>query len=139
MAAAPLTGTNKMSEAAKTGWKLLPMDDEGAGILAYSVEQGEIPEEDLAPIWARFDAAAERGNKIRIYAEMHAMPGVSGGMIIEKLKHLKNIMTTIERMALVGDAGWMEIYAKLVDPITRADIRHFTLDQSEAAKNWIWE
>lgn len=128
-----------MNEAVKNGWKLLPMDDEGAGILAYAVDEGELPEEALAPIWSRFATAAENGSKIRIYAEMHAMPSVSGGIIVEKLKHLKNIMSTIERMALVGDAGWMEIYAKLVDPITKADIRHFTLDDSEKAKNWIWE
>ena len=139
MASASLIGVDKMNEATKTGWKLLPMDDEGAGILAYAVDGGEIPEEELAPIWARFDAAAERGDKIRIYAEMHAMPSVSGGMIVQKLKHLKNIMSTVERMALVGEKGWMEIYAKLVDPIIKADIRHFTLDQIEAAKNWIWE
>ncbi|MBT8444488.1 MAG: STAS/SEC14 domain-containing protein [Gammaproteobacteria bacterium] len=128
-----------MSEEAKTGWQLLPMDDEGAGILAYAVGDGQISEGDVAPIWPRFDAAAASGNKIRVYAEMHAMPSVSGGMIVEKLKHLKNIMSTVERMALVGDAGWMEIYAKLADPITKAEIRHFSLDQSEAAKNWIWE
>ncbi|MFW2404290.1 MAG: STAS/SEC14 domain-containing protein [Gammaproteobacteria bacterium] len=128
-----------MNEEAKAGWQLLPMDDEGAGILAYAVDEGEIAEEDVAPIWSRFSAAAESGSKIRIYAEMHAMPGVSGGLILEKLRHLKEIISTVERMALVGDAGWMEIYAKLADPITKAEIRHFTLDQSEAAKNWIWE
>jgi hypothetical protein len=128
-----------MNEAAKVGWQLLPMDDEGAGILAYAVDEGKVSEDDVAPIWARFSDAAERGNKIRIYAEMHAMPSVSGGMIVEKFRNLKNIMSSVERLALVGDAGWMEIYAKLADPITKADIRHFTLDQSDEAKNWIWE
>ena len=91
------------------------------------------------PIWRRFADAAESGNKIRIYAEMHAMPNVSGGIILEKLTNLKTIMTTVERFALVGDYGWLEIYTKLVDPITKAEIRHFTMDQSEEAKNWIWE
>ena len=128
-----------MSEAAKSAWRLLPMDDEGAGILAYAVDEGRIEEEDVAPIWRRFSDAAASGNKIRVYAEMRAMPSVSGGMIVEKLKNLKAIISTVERMALVGDAGWMEIYAKLFDPITKADIRHFTLDQSEEAKTWVWE
>ena len=128
-----------MSEAAKTAWQLLPMDDEGAGILAYAVDEGEINEDDLAPIWARFSDAAGAGSKVRIYAEMHAMPSVSGGMILEKFRHLKDILSTVERIALVGDAGWMEIYAKLVDPITKAEIRHFSLDDSEQAKNWVWE
>jgi hypothetical protein len=128
-----------MNEGRKSGWQLLPMDDEGAGILAYAVSHGEISAEDIAPIWRRFSDASESGNKIRIYAEMHAMPDISGGIILEKLTNLKTIMTTVERFALVGDYGWLEIYTKLVDPITKAEIRHFTMDQSEEAKNWIWE
>ena len=128
-----------MNEEKRSGWRLLPMDDEVAGILAYAVDGGEISERDLEPIWARFADAAKSGNKIRIYAEMHAMPSVSGSMILEKFRNLKNIIATVERMALVGDAGWMEIYAKLVDPITKAKIRHFTLERAEEAKNWVWE
>jgi len=128
-----------MDEEERAGWQLLPMDDEGAGILAYAVSQGEISEEDVAPIWQRFADAEGAGNKIRIYAEMHAIPSVSGALILEKLTNLRTIMSTVERFALVGDFGWLEIYTKLVDPITKAEIRHFTLDESEDAKNWIWE
>jgi hypothetical protein len=128
-----------MTDADKVGWRLLDMDDEGAGVLAYGIDDGEIDEDEIAPIWERFESADARGDRIRIYAEMHALPSVSGGLIVDKLKRLKSIMSTVERFALVGDAGWLGIYTKLVDPITRADIRHFTFDESEQAKNWIWE
>lgn len=128
-----------MNEHENTGFRLLHMDDEGAGILAYAVDDGDINEADVEGIWPRFAEAEATGNKLRIYAEMHAMPSVSGSIIVEKLKNLRSIIKTVDRFALVGDAGWLGIYTKLVDPITKADIRHFTMDQSEQAKDWIWE
>ena len=61
-----------MNEEKRSGWRLLPMDDEVAGILAYAVDGGEISERDLEPIWARFasgttrrDRAVPRGRRPR--------------------------------------------------------------------------
>jgi hypothetical protein len=121
------------------GIRFLDIDDEAAGILAYAVDGGEITEADVAPVWARFEDAKANDKKIRIYAEMSAIPSTSGGVIVEKLKHLGSIMSTLERMAIVGDAGWMGIYAKLVNPVTKPDIRHFTTEQRDEAVAWIQE
>jgi hypothetical protein len=128
-----------MNEPAEYGIKFLDIDDEAAGILAYAVDGGEISEDEVAPVWARFENAKANDKKIRIYAEMSAIPSTSGGVIMEKLKHLGSIMSTLERMAIVGDAGWMGLYAKIVDPITKPDIKHFTTDQRDAAIAWIRE
>jgi hypothetical protein len=128
-----------MNGEAKTGLRFLDFDDEAAGILAYALDGSEISESDVAPIWARFDDAKANGKKIRIFAEMSAIPSVGGGIIVEKFKHLGNIMSTLERMAIVGDAGWMGIYAKVINPITKPDIRHFTTEQRTEAVAWIKE
>ncbi len=128
-----------MNDVTSYGFRFLDFDDEAAGILAYSVDGGEISEADAAPIWQRFEAAKAAGKKIRIYAEMSAIPSVSGGLIVEKFKHLGSILTSLERMAVVGDAGWMGIYAKIVDPITKFDVRHFTLEQRAEAIAWLCE
>jgi hypothetical protein len=128
-----------MNEEAKTGLRFLDFDDKTAGILAYALDGSEISESDVAPIWARFDDAKANGKKIRIYAEMSAIPSAGGGVIVEKFKHLGNIMSTLERMAIVGDAGWMGIYAKVINPITKPDIRHFTTEQRTDAVAWIKE
>jgi hypothetical protein len=128
-----------MNEEAKSGLKFLDIDDEAGGILAYSVTSGKITEDELAPVWARFEDAKAEDRKIRIYAEMSGIPSASGGVVIDKFKHLGSILSTMERMAIVGDAGWMGLYAKVVDPITKFDIRHFTTDQKEQAQAWIYE
>ena len=77
-----------MNDTEKYGLRFLNFDDEAAGILAYSVDGGQISEADAAPIWQRFEAAKAADKKIRIYAEMSALPSVSGGLIVEKFKHI---------------------------------------------------
>ena len=128
-----------MNDETTTGLRFLAIDDEAAGILAYAVDGSKITEDEVAPVWQRFEDAKASGKKIRIYAEMSGMPSTSGAVIVDKFKHLRSIMATMERMAIVGDAGWMGIYAKLVDPITKFDIRHFTTEQRDEAAAWIQE
>jgi len=128
-----------VNNEATTALRFLDIDDEAAGILAYAIDGGEITESDVAPVWARFADAKSSGSKIRIYAEMSAIPSTSGAVIVEKLKHLGSIMSTLERMAIVGDAGWMGLYARIINPITKPDIRHFTTEQRDEAIAWIQE
>ena len=127
-----------MNEDAKMGLRILDIDDEEAGILAYAID-GKISEDDAAPIWRRFEAAKANDKKIRIYAEMSGLPRTSGAVIVEKLKHLSSIMSTMEKMAIVGDAGWIGIYTKIADPITKFDIKHFPTEQKDEAIAWIRE
>ena len=128
-----------MSEDRRYGLKMLDFDDAEGGILAYSIDGGDISDDAAAIIWQRFDDAQAAGRKIRLYAEMSAIPKVSGKLVADKLKRLGAIFTTMDRMAIVGDAGWMDIYAKIVDPITRFDVKHFTSEQKEEAVAWLRE
>ncbi|MGI9308131.1 MAG: STAS/SEC14 domain-containing protein [Gammaproteobacteria bacterium] len=118
-------------------FRLLDFDDAANGILAYAVDDGDLSAEDVKPIWQRFEEANANGTRIRIYAEMAALPTPSGGVIIDKLKHLGAILSAMDRLAVVGDAGWMALYAKIVDPITRFEVKHFTIEQRDEAIAWI--
>ena len=128
-----------MSEVKESAFHLLDIDDAEAGILAYAIGKGEMSAEDVAPIWKRFDDAKASGRKVRIYCEYEAAPSFTGRMVFDKIKRLGTIFSTLERMAIVGDKSWMAIYEKVVDPITKADIRHFTTDQREQAIAWVRE
>lgn len=126
-----------MNEAVEYGLRMHRFDDPGAGILAYEVDGGGVTEELADPIWARFDEAKADDRKVRIFAEMHAVPHVQGGVILDKLKRMGTLFSTIDRIAIVGDHGWLGIYEKIVDPITRFDIKHFTTDEEDAALEWL--
>lgn len=128
-----------MSEEHESAFRLLEIDDPEAGVLAYAIEEGRIEAEDLAPLWSRFDEAKAKGKKVRVLCEYHAIPSVSSGMVMDKLKRLGTILTTIERIAVVGDQGWLSLYQKLVDPITKVEIRHFKMEERGDAAAWVLE
>ena len=126
-----------MSEGRKSGLKILNIDNAEKGILAYSIDGGDISDDEASIIWQRFDGAKAEGKKIRLYAEMSALPKVSGNLVINKLKRLRSILSTLDRMAIVGDSGWMDVYAKIVDPITKFEVKHFTVEQKAEAVAWL--
>ena len=126
-----------MGDAQGFGLRLHRFDDAAAGLLAYEVDGGDLTEDKATPVWARFEAAKSEGRKLRVYAEMHAIPHVQGGVILDKLKRIGTLLSTMDRLAIVGDHGWLGIYEKLVDPVTRFDIRHFTTDQADEALAWL--
>jgi hypothetical protein len=113
------------------------LDDEASGLLAYSIRSGALDDAELNAVWKRFDDAASGGTKIRIYAEMSGFPSINASVLMDKLKRLGTIMSTTERMAIVGDAGWMDVYVTLMDPITKPDLKHFSTSEREEALAWL--
>ncbi|MDH3842650.1 MAG: STAS/SEC14 domain-containing protein, partial [Myxococcales bacterium] len=111
----------------------------GENLIAYSLGEGEVTDDELEPYWKRFDEAVSDGRKLRIYAEMHALPSFGQGLVVEKLKRLTTVTSAVERMAIVGDARWLAAYAKNVSPIIGADIRHFPMADKDAALDWVRE
>jgi len=127
-----------MTSSEATGLQLLDLDDAEASIIAYAVG-GKITSEQAQEIWDRVDAAAAEGQKLRLYYEMQGLPSAEPSVFLDKMKRMGKIMRTIERMAIIGDQRWLGAYAKIVDPITKMDIRHFTTEQKEEAAEWIRE
>lgn len=124
-----------MSE--KPGFQLLDLDGSDENLLAYELNAGPVTDDQLTPYWKRYDQAVDDGRKLRIYAEMHALPEFSDGLVVQKLNRLESIEATVERMAIVGDAPWLAGYAKGVAPIVGVEVRHFAMADKEAALLWI--
>ena len=45
----------------------------------------------------------------------------------------------IERVALIGDARWQALAAKITDRLMHADVRQFPVAERDAAWGWIQE
>jgi len=127
-----------MSSTESAGLRLLDIDDPEAGILAYALH-GKVTAEQGEEVFSRFREAAEAGRKLRLYYELEGFPSAEGSVYLDKMKSLGAILKTIERMALVGDQRWLGVYTAIVDPITKADIKHFKSDEKDAAAAWVRE
>ena len=51
----------------------------------------------------------------------------------DKAKHMRAIFGTVERMAIIGDAGWMTVWATVFDPVTKPHLRPYNTDQGKEA------
>lgn len=120
-----------------TGLVFLDFNDPENGLLAYAFHGGTLEPEAVQPIWDCIDAARENDTNLRIYCELHALPKPNLSIIGDKLKRLGTIWTHIERMAIVGDQGWLEYYEMIVDPITRFDVRWFPVADAQEARAWV--
>ena len=125
-----------MTEADKA-LTFLDFDDPEGGLIAYSVSKGHMPDDAADEIWRRFDNASAEGKKLIIYCEMRSLPRMDAGIIMEKFKRLGSILSTLDRFAIVGDQGWLDVYSKMVDPITRFEVRSFATDQEAIARAWV--
>lgn len=106
--------------------------------MAYAVH-GEIRTEDAAPLFPRLRKAFDGGTKIRIYADMREYGGFGLGVVAEKAKHVRAFLATVERMAVVGDARWLSIWARVFDPLTKPELRHFDSRHADEALAWLRE
>ncbi len=120
------------------GLTRLEFDDPAAGLMAYSVG-GKITAEQAQEVFDAIQAAADAGRKLRLYYELHGFPTAEPSVFVEKLKHMGAIWRAVERMAIVGDQRWLGVYTKLMDPVTKPDLRHFGVEEREAARAWLAE
>ena len=121
------------------GLKLLPFDDPDGGVLAYAMDTGRITGQDAAPLWSRFDAAKADGKRLSVYCQLDGVPSVSAEVIGDKFRRFGTLYSAVRRIAIVGDQAWLDLYSRVVDPITRFDLRHFPSTEAAAARAWVEE
>ena len=112
-----------MSNVESAGLRRLDIDDPEPVILAYSVE-GKVTGEQGQEVFERIEKAAKRAEGLEL-VEVHA--------------RLSRRKETIERVAVMGDQRWLAAYTAIFDPITKADLRHFTTEEKETAAAWVPE
>jgi hypothetical protein len=125
-----------MTESETTGLRTLDFDDPAGGLLAYTID-GKITAEQAQPIFQRIEDAADEGRALRLYYELEGFPSAEASVFLEKLEHMRSIFKAVERLAIVGDQRWLELYVKVFDPITKVQLRHFS--GRDAALAWLRE
>jgi len=104
-------------------------------VVAVKID-GELTTEDMKTLIDRFQSIVDRDEKVLFYLDMQSYEGSEFGVVTEKLKHIGMLWKGFDKYAIVGDTRWMEIWIKIVDPLTPQQIKHFTPDKSDEA--WAW-
>ena len=92
---------------------------------------GQMTAEDMKALVERLQAIVDRGEKALLYIDMKDYEGFELGVVSEKLKHIGMLWKALDKYAIVGDMRWMEIWIKIVDPLTPQEIRLFYPDKTD--------
>lgn len=96
-------------------------------------------QEDMKRHAADLEAKISEVGQIRLLLIMEKFPKIEPAAFWKDLKFSSEHYSDIERMALVGQSEWQNWYAKLVDMWPNVEVKHFEMDQMEAAYNWLGE
>ena len=97
---------------------------------------GQMTTEDMKTLCERLQSIVDRGEKSLLYIDMQNYEGFEFGVMSEKLKHMGMLWKALDKYAIVGASRWMEIWIKIVDPLTHQQIKHFSPEKTDAA--WAW-
>jgi len=111
-----------------------PVEDDR--IIAYEID-GHFSVEDMRAFNDRIEAFAAAGKKARLYQDMTGSDGFDIEVVAEKLRNMGTIWRTVERIAVIDDSRWMEVYIGIVDHLTPQQMRHFSPDEKDAAFEWL--
>ncbi len=97
---------------------------------------GRLAAEDMEALVQRLQPIVDRGEKALLYVDMEKYEGSDFGVVTEKLKNIGMLWKALDKYAVVGDKRWMEIWIKIVDPLSPQQIRHFYPNNTDEA--WAW-
>lgn len=98
---------------------------------------GTVTDEDYEKIEPVIQEIVNDGKKIRWYYELQNDESWEPGAIWEDLKVDLKHSSDYEKVAVVGEKGWQEAITKAYSPFTKAEVKYFSLDDKEQAKDWI--
>lgn len=110
-----------------------PNDD----ILLLTVT-GKLTKEDLDNLIPHLKDQVETSDHPQLFMIMEDFEGYESASAIWKdLKLDTEYIGYFDRIALVGDKKWQEWGTRVFDKITKEELRFFSIDEKEEAKNWI--
>lgn len=107
-------------------------------LVAYEIV-GDVTADDLRSLVERVEAIANRGEKALLYQDMVERTSVDLDAIAVKLRNIGMLWRSIEKIAVIGDERWLEIYIGLVDHLTPQHMQYFERADREAAFAWLVE
>ncbi len=120
----------------ESGMRFIEPNQPDDRIVAAEVD-GQLTAHDMKAMVERLQTIVDRGEKALLFVDMKNYEGFKLGVVSEKLKHMGMLWRALEKYAIVGDARWLEVWIKIVDPLTPQQIKHFHPENSDEAWEWL--
>jgi hypothetical protein len=111
--------------------------EESAGqILALRVSSGRSGGTSPAEVAGRAEAIASRHGALRLLIEVEGLGFLEAASLRSQLPLAARLAGRVERVAVVGDQGWLKAALKSA-PGGPAEVRHFPTANARAAREWL--
>ena len=98
---------------------------------------GKVTADDISALAARVKPIVDRGEKANIFIDMHNYEGSELGVTGEKFKHMGTFWKGIDKYAIVGAPRWMQVWSKVLNPVTPQNMKIFEPDKTDEAWDWL--
>jgi hypothetical protein len=119
----------------QSGIRFIDPPEPNERVLAYELS-GDFTGDDMRTFVEHLEKIAKSGHKALLYQDMVDRGSFDFETIKVKIQNLGTIWRSVERIAIVGDARWLEIYISIVDHLTPQQMKYF--ERSEKAEAFAW-
>ncbi len=105
-------------------------------LLAYELS-GDFTGDDMRSFLERREKIASSGQKALLYQDMVDRGSFDFETIKVKLQNLGMIWRSVEKIAIIGDARWLEIYVGVADHLTPQQMKYFDRSEKDEAFAWL--
>ena len=120
----------------ESGIRFIDPPEPNARVLAYELT-GDFTGDDMRAFVERLEKIAGSGQKALLYQDMVDRGSFDFETIKVKIQNLGTIWRSVEKIAIVGDARWLEIYISIVDHLTPQQMKYFERSEKDEAFAWL--
>jgi hypothetical protein len=110
---------------------------ESAGDLVCLKAAGRLTDEDYQDLMPRLEAVIAEHGSLRLLADLTEFEGWQWRAAWDDLAFGIKHWNQVSKIAIVGDASWEHLAAKIAGKLMPAEVRSFPADQAGAALDWI--
>jgi hypothetical protein len=104
-------------------------------LLAYEIS-GDFTGDDMRSFVERLEKIANSGQKALLYQDIVDRGSFDFETIKVKIQNLGTIWRSVEKIAIVGDARWLEVFISILDHLTPQQMKYF--ERSEKVEAFAW-
>ena len=120
----------------ESGLRFIDPPEPNERLLAYELS-GDFTGDDMRTFVERLEKIANSGQKALLYQGIVDRGSFDFETIKVKIQNLGTIWRSVEKIAIVGDARWLEIYISLVDHLTPQQMKYFDHAEKDEAFAWL--
>ena len=117
--------------------EIIPFEEEN--IIGFRL-RGKIEDSEFDETIRIIEEKLKLHKKLRVYAEIEEFKGMSVNTFMKDIHYSLRYWRNFDKEAVVSDKGWLKTWVGIAGSIVPGvEVRHFTFDEKEEAKEWIRE